>query len=188
MSNNLKCVIFCGWRGSGKDTFADYLVKNKGFIKFSFASKLKDMCVTEYGVNRTDFDDRKLKEQIITNIKSKAYDKSPRDLCINMAKKYRDINPDFWVEFVMESMNNFDEKIQYVISDCRYPNELVRLREKYQCLVVWINRWKKPPSLDPSELSLSSKNCDVTLDNTGSLKFDELNRIMNIDDYYLKEY
>ena len=36
-------IGICGFKGSGKDTVADYLVKHKDFIKISFASVLKDI-------------------------------------------------------------------------------------------------------------------------------------------------
>jgi len=39
-------IGICGLIGSGKDTIADYLVKEHNFIKLSFADKLKD-CVAE---------------------------------------------------------------------------------------------------------------------------------------------
>lgn len=179
MANETKCIVFCGWQGSGKDTFSDYLVENKNWVKYSFAGKLKDFCAEEYDVDRVLFDDRKLKETKITDVKSRAFGKSPRDLCIIVGKKHRDINPDFWIEFVFNCIDKLSGKSNVVISDCRYPRELELLRETYQCLVIWINRWKEPPSKDKSELSLGHKDCDVTLDNIGLLEFNQLNCIIN---------
>jgi hypothetical protein len=37
-------IAFCGQAGSGKDTAADFLVKNHGFVKVAFADVLKRVC------------------------------------------------------------------------------------------------------------------------------------------------
>jgi hypothetical protein len=42
--NNLKVIGVCGKKFSGKDTFADYLCINHGYIKISFADTLKNIC------------------------------------------------------------------------------------------------------------------------------------------------
>ena len=39
--------------GSGKDTIADYLVKNHGFTRLSFAGKVKDVAAIVFGWDRT---------------------------------------------------------------------------------------------------------------------------------------
>jgi len=64
----MKIVTLSGWKGSGKDMIADYLVKNRGFQKLSLAGMLKDMAASQYGVPRSHFDDRKLKEAPILDL------------------------------------------------------------------------------------------------------------------------
>ena len=44
-------VAFCGYKQSGKDTAADYLVR-KGFVKMSFASPLKQGVEKLFGLTR----------------------------------------------------------------------------------------------------------------------------------------
>ena len=44
-----------GKKGSGKDTIADYLVKNHGFIKFAFADKVKEVCKAMFNMTDKDF-------------------------------------------------------------------------------------------------------------------------------------
>ena len=39
----MECIGLLGQKGSGKDTLADYLVNNKGFVKYSFATPVKNI-------------------------------------------------------------------------------------------------------------------------------------------------
>jgi hypothetical protein len=44
----MKLVGICGKAGAGKDTLADFLVQNHGFVKVSFADPLKRICREVY--------------------------------------------------------------------------------------------------------------------------------------------
>lgn len=57
----MKVVAISGWKRSGKDTAAAYLVSN-GFTRAAFADALKDMVAAEYGINRSHCDDPEFKE------------------------------------------------------------------------------------------------------------------------------
>jgi dephospho-CoA kinase len=48
----MNIIGICGHIGSGKDTIADILIKEKGYIKLSFASSLKDAVALIFGWNR----------------------------------------------------------------------------------------------------------------------------------------
>jgi hypothetical protein len=61
-------VALSGWKGSGKDTLAEYMIKNYNFKKLSFAESLKDLVSKEYGVPREHFDDLKYKEKPILSL------------------------------------------------------------------------------------------------------------------------
>jgi len=58
-------IVVSGWKGSGKDTLADFLVYNHGFERFAFADALKDYVATEYEIDRISMDDPNKKEQPI---------------------------------------------------------------------------------------------------------------------------
>lgn len=184
MSAKIKCIVFCGWKGSGKDTFSDYLVQTYNMTKYAFADTLKDYCAEIYEVKRSYFDEINHKENKITNSDSKAYGKSPRDLCIQVGKEYRDKDPDYWIKLVFERIHEEyktreqNNNCYFVVSDCRFPNELKSLKQEFNCLTIWIKRWEKPPSNDPSEISLSDKDCDMILDNSGSLEYKTLDNII----------
>lgn len=70
----MKIVALSGWKGSGKDMVADYLVKNHGFQKLSFAGVLKDMAASQYNVPRSHFDDRNFKEAPIFDLPARSED------------------------------------------------------------------------------------------------------------------
>jgi len=52
-----------GWKGSGKDTMADYLIKDYGYKRLAFADVLKRMTAEQYNFNLKMCHDTALKEQ-----------------------------------------------------------------------------------------------------------------------------
>jgi hypothetical protein len=58
----MKVVAISGWKRSGKDTAANYLVEEYGATRVAFADVLKDMVAKEYNIPRTYCDDPAFKE------------------------------------------------------------------------------------------------------------------------------
>jgi len=168
----LQCVVFCGWRGSGKDTYANHLVENKDFIRLAFADEIKNYCAKEYGLPRDLFDDRALKEVEIQGL-----GKSPRDLCIEVGNHFRAIDPDHWIKSVISRMHSYPMSQRFAITDCRFPRELKLIQSYFgetdtdACISIWIHRFESPPSNDLTEISLSKELCDYVLDNTKLVRF-----------------
>lgn len=123
-----------GLIGSGKDTVADYLVKNHKFTRLSFASTLKDAVSAIFCWDRTMLegltkDARDEREKVDTWWANRLGipHLSPRwvlqyfgtDVC------RKAFHEDIWnasLERVISNIHNAHRKI--VISDTRYPNEL----------------------------------------------------------------
>jgi hypothetical protein len=66
----MNIIGICGPIGSGKDTIADILIKERGYIKLSFASALKDAVSAIFGWDRNmlegaDSESRLWREQIV---------------------------------------------------------------------------------------------------------------------------
>lgn len=59
----MKLIAISGWKRSGKDTVADYLVKEYGAERIGFADPLKDMVSELFGVSRAQIDDPATKEK-----------------------------------------------------------------------------------------------------------------------------
>ena len=166
---NYKCIIFCGWKGSGKDTCANFYMKKYQnlFFQTAFANSVKDKCSNRYGVKRSAFDDIILKDQKIDSIGL-----SPRDMCLIVGKEGRDLDIDYWVKKTIEDIKvNIKKKI-CLITDCRFPNEMKYMKEyfgKDDVLTIWIYRFDKNSSTDETENSLSSKDCNYIIENKKGL-------------------
>lgn len=55
-------ILVNGLPRAGKDTLADYLVQNYGYVKISFADELKDIICRTFNLNREDLDHYKNNE------------------------------------------------------------------------------------------------------------------------------
>lgn len=185
---NNKVIALSGWKGSGKDTVADYLAKQHGYIRLSFAARLKDLVSQLYGVPREDLDSPSRKEMPLANYPVIPTDRftetvhtllsdelrhgywTPRALCILEGSVKRSVRPNHWVNTVaMEIMENLDKR--YVISDMRYKSELdtLRILLEDRIIPVRINRYDTITTTDPSERDLDDCAFDITLRNTESL-------------------
>lgn len=69
----MKIIGLTAKKGSGKDTFADYLVKNHGYIKLSFAQYIKESAKVLFQWTDDDF------EQDKKEIKDEYWNISPRE-------------------------------------------------------------------------------------------------------------
>lgn len=187
-------VAMSGWRSSGKDTTADYLVAQHGFQKLSFAAKLKDMVSNTYGVPREDLDSPTKKEMPLVSLPVIPTDRftetvhtllrselqsgywTPRALCILEGSIKRSVYSNFWVRTVAaEIMNNPEQS--YVISDMRYLSEVDTLKMLIPNIrTVRVNRFDSIATEDPSERDLDNYVFDVTLTNTGvkELLYDQI--------------
>ena len=61
----MKVVAISGWKRSGKDTAANYLVEEYGYTRVAFADVLKDMVAEEYNIPRNYCDDPDKKESAL---------------------------------------------------------------------------------------------------------------------------
>lgn len=158
---------------SGKDTLADYLVQNYGFIKVAFADELKLMCASNFNLSN---------EQLygtLKDVKDYNYNKTPREILQGTGRFYRSINIDFWVNKCLDKLLLTKN---YIISDVRLDNEYAAIK-KLNGKIVRIKRDNVlrgyvSNSNDISETDLDNHNFDLTIDNNGTL-IDLYNKIDN---------
>lgn len=195
---NKVVIALSGWKGSGKDTSADYLVNEYGFIKKSFAAPLKDMVANLYNVPREDLDSPTKKEMPLVNLPVITTDRftqtihtllqselssgywTPRALCILEGSIKRSVHANYWIRSVATDIINNPEN-SYVISDMRYCSEADTLKILIpQLITVRVNRFETITTTDPSERDLDNYKFDYTIENQGvrELLYDTLDAIV----------
>ena len=122
-------VVLLGHKAQvGKDTLADLLVNNDKFVRLSFAEKLKNICkelfdLSESQVNGSALEKNRLDERFI--IDGQAI--SSRRILQLVGQNMRAIQSDVWAKYVFKQISDISEQTgqnQFVISDCRFPNEI----------------------------------------------------------------
>lgn len=196
-------ISFCGLIGSGKDTAADYLCNSHGFRRESFAGTLKDAVSMIFGWDRILLEGRTSKsrewrEQVdpwwserldIPNL-------TPRyilqhwgtDLCRNH------FHNDIWLASLENKLRKTQDDV--VITDCRFENELMSLRNNGGQVVrikrgddpEWFSTAKndmdqmptKYPHIHPSEYSWVSSEFDDVIENNGTITdlYDKLKNLV----------
>lgn len=180
-----------GWRTSGKDTCADFLVQEFGFTKLSFAAMLKDMVSRDYEINREWLDHPAHKEaplaqypvipgdsfaetlhqKLSSELRSGFW--TPRALCILEGSAKRSVYSNYWVKSIASEIISDAGNRSFVISDLRYKSEADTLRALLPGIVLArINRYDEIETKDPSERDLDDYRFDFVLNNKGTV--DEL--------------
>lgn len=197
-----KVIALSGWKGSGKDTTADYLINQHAFEKKSFAARLKDMVSELYKVPREDLDSPTKKEMPLTHLPVITTDRftetvhlmlrdelrsgfwTPRALCILEGSIKRSVYANYWIRSVAEEIINRPEQ-SFVISDMRYQSEADTLRILIPGIqLVRVQRYTNITTTDPSERDLDTYTFDLVLNNTGikELLYDQIdNLIIDVD-------
>ena len=124
-----------GLIGSGKDTVADYLVNVHEFRRESFAGTLKDAVAAVFGWDRTLLEgrtkaSREWREQVDPwwAARLNMPDLTPRWVLQYWGTEVmrRGFHDDIWIASIENKIRNLQDNV--VISDCRFPNEIVSLR------------------------------------------------------------
>jgi hypothetical protein len=190
-------IGICGLIGSGKDTAADYLVNFHEFKRESFASSLKDAVSIIFGWDRELIEGR-TKE-------SREWREQPdawwsARLGTTITPRYvlqywgtevirQGFHDDMWIASLENKLRN--SKNDVVITDCRFPNEIAKLKNQ-DAKIVWIKRgiiphwyniaarankgdltaaeWLKQESIHSSESSWAGTSFDYVIENNSSIE------------------
>lgn len=170
-TTNVICIS--GKAQSGKDTTANFLHENltqRGYrsVIIHYADLLKYICRQYFGWDgQKDAEGRTLLQQIGTN-------------------EVRAKHPDFWVDFVVQLLDVFHPRWDFVIiPDTRFPNELNNIEDAgYKMYHLRIKRPGYDNGLSveqqnhPSEVALDRVVPNYTIYNNGTL--DNLSQEANI--------
>jgi hypothetical protein len=148
-------IGICGFQSSGKDTTADYLIKEYGFHKLSFASVLKDIVSIMFNWQRDKLEgitkeDREWRETVDPwwSQQLKINMLSPRYVLqyfgTNLFREH--FHADIWVKVVENKLHQYKN---IVITDCRFTNEinmLIRHGAKiihiHRNMPAWFDKYK----------------------------------------------
>jgi hypothetical protein len=140
---NVQVYAITGWKGHGKDTFANSIVGfNDSFVITHFAAPLKRMSGKIFGLTDAQMNEPSLKEApldrpIVMDLFLQQMQKetgldiqpasmvghTPRQVLQYFGTEYvRKVQNDFWVQKVVEFVQNHPNK-KVLIPDCRFPNE-----------------------------------------------------------------
>jgi len=159
-------IGLCGAAGSGKDSAANLLVRDHGFVRMAFADALKDIAYREFSWDgRKDARGRRLL-QVLGTEAGRAY------------------NPDIWIDRLRIRVAQ-PREFSIVVPDVRFVNEANMVRAAGGYLVRVVGRrgyyevdWKKPWTwiqiLNPRRWHRSERvqhwiRVDTELDNSGGL-------------------
>jgi len=81
-------LALAGYKGSGKDTAAEFLAKERNYCRYAFADKLKDNVADQYAIDRSWLDDPKMKECAILTRPVVSTDRFTRNVITFMAKEF----------------------------------------------------------------------------------------------------
>lgn len=85
----MKVIAISGWKRSGKDTAANYIIDKHNGMRVAFADPLKDMVATEYGIPRDHCDNPEYKEQPILDMPVTPKDNFSLEVAKLMYKEFR---------------------------------------------------------------------------------------------------
>lgn len=130
----MQIIGLVGLIGSGKDTVAQRLVNNHGYVQFSWASVLKDVTAILFGWDRsmlegTTAESRADREKIdVWWSEQLGKPWSPRIAMQQVGTEIlrNNLHKDIWILAIMKRLQGFDK---VVISDTRFLNEISAVRK-----------------------------------------------------------
>ena len=180
-------IGLCGAQGSGKDTVANILISEYGFVKLTFASTLKDVVAILFSWPRDLLEglteESRLWRETVDDFWSAKLSISgftPRKaLQMIGTDLFRlHFNNDIWISIVenkIGAMLKNNPNINIVISDCRFANEFSLIKKFPDSHIITILR-EKNYSINKlahsSETEWVNYNFDAILQNDNSI--DEL--------------
>jgi len=122
-----KLIGLCGFAGVGKDTAAAHM---PGWRRFAFADALKD-------------DLRPLLEDVGCDLDRSDHKEQAKNLMVAWGATARAFQSDYWIDRLFREVARWENLSPFprhaVITDVRYPNEVMEIRRRGG-IVVRINR------------------------------------------------
>lgn len=129
----MKIVLLAGWSQAGKDTLGSRLVAEHEFKRFAFADPVKDAAAELYGFDRRLADTQEGKA---TTVQPRNWlmpaGRTVRDWIIQVGEERKKVHgAGIWAEKIAERIMAAPTfRGRYVITDWRFPEELVALQAR----------------------------------------------------------
>lgn len=159
----MNVILISGHAQNGKDTAAgmikEQLEENGSRVLIThYGDLVKYICKSLFGWDgKKDTKGRSLLQHVGTDI---------------VRKK----DPDFWVRYIVQVLNVFNEEWDYVvIPDCRFPNEVEMIKQNFDTTHIRIVRsnFETPLTVEQqnheSETALNNYPADEVIENDGSV-------------------
>jgi len=146
----MKIISVSGFIGSGKDTVAEYLVKEKNFMRESFAATLKDAVAAIFGWDRELLEGRTDVARVWREQVDQWWSQrlsiphlTPRWILQYWGTEVcrMGFHDDIWIASLERKLSNINHNI--VISDARFSNEFSMLK-KLGAETIWVRRGLLP--------------------------------------------
>ena len=163
-----KLFMLTGTAGAGKDTIADFLVQHHHFVKFNFATVMKQYASKIYHVDLEYFYDRDKKDSVLPPSQGlgKLEGKTPRDLLVEYAARTRGEDRDYWSKVLLKEIEKEHNADRFVIADCRLRSEIEFIKSQKQLfsqvVVAWVSR---STASVVDNLELSQSDADLVIHN-----------------------
>ena len=179
-------ILVNGLPRAGKDTLADYLVQNYGYVKISFADELKDIICRTFNLNREDLDH---------------YKNNEINLCIDIGDRFEEIinfrdllrrfgtegmKPAFgdniWADLLYNKIKN-SEHTNIVVPDFRFLCEYQLQHQELNLKTILVKDDRELPLIGhASDVELYKNNFkfDTTIiNNKDESFFEKIDEIMS---------
>ena len=152
MTTYPRIISLSGLQGSGKDTVADILCECYGYKRISFAATLKDAVAAVFCWDRERLEGRTTgaraqREQVDEwwSHRLQMPGLTPRRVLQEWGTDImrNNFHSDIWVASLERQIMTAPVDARFVITDCRFPNELNILR-RLNAAIWWIHRGPMP--------------------------------------------
>jgi len=159
-----------GYAGSGKDTVAEYLVKNYQYTRIAFADPLKEMALSIdpivwtgeiIGTPEVPRDDDAEGYRLSALVQTEGWETAKRSypevrrFLRSLGRTMRDRDPDYWLDIARGKFASADSlNMPVVVTDVRHENEYLSLRDDWRFTMVRIDRPGTDTEADPESGTL----------------------------------
>lgn len=176
----VQVVGILGFKGSGKDTVGDYLVRQHGFVTESFANPLKDMVCAVFGWERALIEGNTVDSRTWRETPDEWWE-AKLDWSNNAASYLGRFTPRVAMQVFGTDVlrNHFDDSIwikslearllryeKVVVTDCRFPNECKLIRNN-DGLMIRVRRGSEPEWFTMAQSA--AMGCDIQRKNMQTL-------------------